>query len=409
VCSAVLVAAGFCGCAGEERQKETPDDGVGGADSGGTPGAGRASAGGLASPGSGGAAPSAGGAAPSSGGKSGKSGTGGGDASGGNNTGGNNAGGNNAGGSNSAGGNSGSGGGASNAGGNAGTASGGHGGSSKPPYDAHRDPNAPGILIHVENDCPFDLWIHGAGKGAVLDPDNKRLGTGESQDYTAPDEWSAARVTAYGAAPDAQGRPQQEFDKVEMTLGKKIINYNITYVDWLGLPVEMLALGSGADCKSVGCYIPVDDVSKRCPDGLLSGKKCRSAGSYCADGGNQSSAFCHALDAQIAKCAGDAQHYPECGGAAGATTGQVYGCAGFFGGSPKWCAALNRGMLDAPDNGTISEYYTHPPFNTYSQWVHSVCPGIYAFPYDDYGKTNESGFHACGGGRQLNITFCPSG
>jgi hypothetical protein len=293
----------------------------------------------------------------------------------------------------------------------AGAPIGGRGGSSstRPIYDAHRDPNAAGILIHVENACPFDIWIHGAGKGAVLDPDNQRFMPGDAQDYTAPDDWSAARVTAYGAAPNAQGQPQQELDKVEMTLGKKVINYNITYVDWLGLPVEMIALGSGTDCKSVGCYIPVADVAQRCPDGLLSGTKCRSAGSYCSAAANSSSSFCHALDDQIAKCAGDAQLYPQCGGAAGATTAQVYGCAGFFSGSPKWCAALNRGMLDDPDNGTISEYYTHPPFNAYSQWVHSVCPGIYAFPYDDYGKSNESGFHACGGGRQLNITFCPAG
>jgi hypothetical protein len=400
VCSALLFATALGGCAGESTAPGSEDAGGSGGSAGGESGAGGATAGGLASSGNGGdPAPSTGGATSSSGGKAGKSGAGG-----------SAAGGASAGGTTSAGSGGDAGGrGGTSTGGAAGTASGGHGGSGKPIYDAHRDPNAAGILIHVENDCPFDLWIHGAGKGAVLDPDNKRLGTGESQDYTAPDEWSAARVTAFGAAPDAQGHPQQELDKVEMTLGKKIINYNITYVDWLGLPVEMIALGSGTDCKSVGCYIPVDDVSKRCPDGLLSGKKCRSAGSYCADAGNQSSAFCHALDAQITKCAGDAQHYPQCGGAAGATTGQVYGCAGFFGGSPKWCAALNRGMLDDPDNGNISEYYTHPPFNTYSQWVHSVCPGIYAFPYDDYGKTNESGFHACGGGRQLNVTFCPSG
>jgi hypothetical protein len=66
-------------------------------------------------------------------------------------------------------------------------------------------------------------------------------------------------------------------------------------------------------------------------------------------------------------------------------------------------------MLDDPDNGDISLYYKTPPFNTYAWWVHGVCPGIYAFPYDDYGKSNESGFHSCTGGTQLNITFCPSG
>ncbi len=97
---------------------------------------------------------------------------------------------------------------------------------------------------------------------------------------------------------------------------------------------------------------------------------------------------------------------PGCGSG---STPQVYGCAGFFAGSPKWCAALNRGMIDDPDNGDVALYYQNAPYNMYAKWVHSTCPGIYAFPYDDYGRTNESGFHACTGGTQLDITFCPAG
>ncbi len=99
-----------------------------------------------------------------------------------------------------------------------------------------------------------------------------------------------------------------------------------------------------------------------------------------------------------------------CAGAAGATTPEVFACSGnFFSQDPKWCAALNRGMLDDPDNGDITRYYQTEPFNSYSKWVHSTCPGLYAFPYDDYGPTNESGFHSCGGGTQLNITFFQAG
>jgi hypothetical protein len=38
------------------------------------------------------------------------------------------------------------------------------------------------------------------------------------------------------------------------------------------------------------------------------------------------------------------------------------------------------------------------------------CPGIYAFAYDDYPAAGgESGFHACTGGKQMEITFCPAG
>jgi hypothetical protein len=265
----------------------------------------------------------------------------------------------------------------------------------------------------VRNGCPFDLWIRGTGQGAILQPDNVRLPTGASQDYDAPESWPAARVTAYLSAP-----PGDEADKVEMTLERKVdlgvlknvINYNITYVDWLALPMEMVALGTGSDCKAVSCNLPEAQVLSGCPAGLLSGKRCLSAGTYCADPSNQGQPFCHALDARAAQCAQDATKYPGCGPAAGATTPAVYACSGsFFSQSPKWCAALNRGMLDAPDNPDIGAYYTNEPYNTYAKWVHATCPGIYAFPYDDYGRTNESGFHSCTGGRQLNITFCPAG
>jgi len=268
-------------------------------------------------------------------------------------------------------------------------------------YIADRNANSQGILIHVANDCPFNLWIRGVGGGGILQPDNAQIGTGESRDYIAPDQWNAARVTAYGSTP-----PANELDKIELTLGNKIINYNITYVDWVGLPVEVVGIGTGSDCKAVGCYVPHAQITQGCPDDLLSGQRCVSAGSYCLNGANQSKPYCHALDSAIAQCAGKPGCTPG-----NATTVDAYSCrlGSFFANSPKWCAAVNRGMVDDPDNGNIALYYQKPPYNSYARWVHGLCPGIYAFPYDDYGHANESGFHSCIGGRQLNITFCPSG
>jgi hypothetical protein len=70
------------------------------------------------------------------------------------------------------------------------------------------------------------------------------------------------------------------------------------------------------------------------------------------------------------------------------------------------CAALNRGMTRDPDNANASLYYKNPPYNTYSKWVHDVCPDIYAFSYDDW--QSHGGFRACSG-NELRITFCPSG
>ncbi|HEY0133561.1 MAG TPA: beta-1,3-glucanase family protein, partial [Nannocystis sp.] len=102
----------------------------------------------------------------------------------------------------------------------------------------------------------------------------------------------------------------------------------------------------------------------------------------------------------------------------------VYACSGYFDSQPpncmpatkdchfegnKWCAALNRGMLNDPESVDTSEYYQSTPHNTYSKWVHATCPGIYAFAYDDYPASGgESGFRACKAPR-LDITFCPAG
>src|SRR5262249_53935261 len=160
---------------------------------------------------------------------------------------------------------------------------------------------------------------------------------GGSQDYTAPDTWEAARVTAFQDA-----ALKQQLDKVEMTIVNKVINYNITYVDWMGLPVEMIAYGSGSDCKRVGCYVQDPQLLATCPAGLLSGKQCTSVHWFCENAANAANPYCKALDGQFAKCAA--------AGCPMATTTQVYGCNGPYSNQPKWCAALNRGRPMNPDD-----------------------------------------------------------
>jgi hypothetical protein len=262
-----------------------------------------------------------------------------------------------------------------------------------PPYVA---PAHQGLLVSVLNNCKRDLWIHAEGGGGVLMPDNLKLSSGQRHDYVPPD-WPFAWVSAY-----ADG-PQQGFiERAEMTLVLGVMNYRLQYIDGIGLPLEVVGVGSGDDCKRAGCYVPESDIAASCPDGLYDGKRCQSAGAYCAVAANQSKPFCHALDQKIASCA---QSQSGCQGAQGATTPQAYDCDKFFGGNPKWCAALNRGMLESPDN---PNGYLSPPFNTYAAWLHDLCPGIYAFPYDDYANTNDT-FHTCRNGGQINVTFCPAG
>ncbi len=263
------------------------------------------------------------------------------------------------------------------------------------------------VEVGVRNNCGFSIWIHGEGNGGVLGPDDQELKPHGIAWYDAPRAWSAARITAYGDGPR-----KTELDKVEMTLvadpaAGEVLNYNVTYVDWLALPVEITSTGGGGDCKPVGCYVKQADVLNGCPSGLLDGKRCLSPRSFCLDPTHSGTPLCNSLAAEITKCV---QGKPGCAHAAGATTAEVFACSGKFSEDPKWCAALNRHMLEEPDSTDKSKYYLTEPYNTYSKWVHQVCPGIYAFAYDDYpAASGESGFHACTQGKELEITFCPAG
>lgn len=270
-----------------------------------------------------------------------------------------------------------------------------------PPYTA---PAHTGNLIHVKNGCSFPLWLHGVGGGAILMPDDLKVNAGETHDFTVGD-WPFAWVTAY-----LDGPQQNMIARAELNLFPTgLLSYKLGYIDGIGLPMEVQGMGPGADCKRVGCYVPQARIVADCPDGLLAGKMCGSAGAFCEVAANAAKPYCHALDAAIAKCVASV---PGCQDAAGATTGNVYRCDKGFGDKPNVCAALNRGMVDDATNTSITSYYAKGPSNSYAAWLHDICPGLTAFPYDD-AQTTEDSFHACQGpannSTQLNITFCPAG
>lgn len=281
--------------------------------------------------------------------------------------------------------------------------------------------------FNVINRCGVPLTIHAANNAnVVLQPDLKVLQTGDWQQYPVPPEWPAGRIVAYTKDPV---QSPEAHEKVEVTVTGGIMNYNITFVDYVSLPSEMRAVGPNCPKTAdfdpqIGCYVERDALLAGCPDDLLAGDRCLSANLYCADGAHKDLPYCHALDAAIAACV--AQHPETCGLAAqlGSGTPEVYACAGYFDSQPancappspschaegnRWCAALNRGMLAAPEDPDPSHYYQAAPYNTYSKWVHETCPGIYAFAYDDYpANANESGFRACEAPR-LDVVFCPVG
>ena len=272
---------------------------------------------------------------------------------------------------------------------------------SNPPAD-----QANMIEIGVKNGCGFPITVHGAGAEGVLQPDWAELKTGETRWYYAPQKWTAARVTAFKGGPQGV-----EMEKAEMTFVPQasgvVLNYNVTYVDWLGLPIKVNAVGGGADCRPASCEVAQASVLSGCPDGLRQGDKCIAPRTYCLDPKNQGTELCNRLNNEINRCASTKA---GCGHAAGARTPEVYACSGAFANDPKWCAALNRAMLDNPDSTDRSLFYRNQPYNNYSKWVHNVCPGLYAFPYDDYPSgVDESGFRACTQGKRMEVTFCPKG
>src|SRR5271156_4718272 len=91
-------------------------------------------------------------------------------------------------------------------------------GATLPPAAGTTGPTGPstGLIVQVTNLCPVDVWIHGTGGGGTLTPDNVQLVPGASQQYNAPLTWAAARVYAYLEAPDGNGNPQGQNDKIEM-------------------------------------------------------------------------------------------------------------------------------------------------------------------------------------------------
>jgi len=270
-----------------------------------------------------------------------------------------------------------------------------------PDPPATTPPNIAGNNIQIMNNCNLTLYIRTEGGGSPS-PTDMTLAAGQKQQISRS-SWPGGWIEAHSAMPIGD---TNLLERVEITVVRGDIWYKLQYLNGIALPIEIYASGTGPECnKRTGCYVSRQQVMTDCPDGLLVGQACLAPGVYCADAANQAKPVCHALDSQIAACAASS----ACGAPAGLTSKQAYDCDKFFGTSYKWCAAINRGMLDSPDSTDSSLFYKKAPYNDFSAWVHSFCH-TWAFPYDDYnGATADDTMHTCRTATGASVTFCPNG
>lgn len=279
-----------------------------------------------------------------------------------------------------------------------------------PPFGASTVTTS-GLLVRVMNNCAFPLWIHGQGNDGAggtntLAPDNKQLAQGQEQDYDAKTDFGSARVTAYKAGPG-----QNEAQFVEMNYVNGQLGYNVSYVDYLGLPVEVTAT-----CGTTACYAPLATILDGCPSQLATADRCVSPDDWCNDPTNAATDYCKVFDTtaqqalQLPQCQTDLKAWLAQGQghsmATVGTTPSVYACKDFWASSSFCCAVVNRGVVASATPTDPCGFYKSPPYNTYSKWVHEKCPMIYSFPYDD--AAGQSGYHQCNT-NELRITWCPGG
>ncbi len=263
--------------------------------------------------------------------------------------------------------------------------------------------NPKGLIFRFMNNCPMTLWAQVAGvPGGVVE-----LATKTWKEYDLPNV--NGRISVFeNAAPGQAGSYQINFMELNARPGMAL-NYNLSNVDWVGLPVEVNGIGTDRTCGVTACYTPLANMLNGCPPSLVDNTHhtCQAPKNYCSSPAHATEALCTALDqAGAAAIMSD----PKCtagGSLAQAGSGsKIYGCAGFWGGSPYCCAKVNRGYGGANNDNTQNcNYYKTEPYSSYSKYAQTVCPYVYSFAYDDV--NDQSGFHTCNKGTELDVTWCP--
>ena len=259
--------------------------------------------------------------------------------------------------------------------------------------------NPKGIILRLMNNCPIDLWVSGANLTAVELPP-KQTGTAPAEKvYDWPG--GGGRITANLNSANGFNMAFIEFNAQK----GKALNVDNSYVDWVGLPIEVKG-NDTATCLT-SCYQPYAHMMDGCPTQLIDAthKVCQAPKNWCGQGTNSKDPICTGIvAAAMATAAAD----PKCNLGTD-TAANIYGCGG------KWnnnycCAEVTRGYKtdvgDANGNGTKNcNYYKQEPYSDYSAYSQKICPMIYSFAYDDW--NNQSGIQTCPGVTEMDVTYCP--
>jgi hypothetical protein len=293
--------------------------------------------------------------------------------------------------------------------------------------------------MNVYNNCPIPLWSHAiAATGCVgpsdggctmgpvpIDDGNVReIAPNAQYQYAGVGVVGGGRLYAYYQQPTtlqnitAPVSPYNQF--VEMTMVTMPVttdagtpssvwvqNYDISYVDYLSLPVSVQAENG---CAATTCGSQFSDWTAKlqeCPTALLntagSVGTCMGSYNYCitADGTqtyDQTKPYCSKMQT--------AHGYPGSAVYGGVFPNEPSSAVAFWDGVAGWNRGVDGGEADA------GAYYVNEPFNDYAKMIHvdmgcRLAPGqvgVYAFSTDDH--QGQSGFVECPS-NVLNVVWCP--
>jgi hypothetical protein len=271
--------------------------------------------------------------------------------------------------------------------------------------------NPSGIILRLMNNCPQTLWVQAAGiPGGSVELAGRVAGQPPAEKVF---DWPGLSGRMNVFENSANG---YNINFLEMNASRQALNVNNSNVDWVGLPVEVRG-DDRANCLTA-CYTPLAHMMDGCPPQLLDATHhvCTAPKNWCANAANANNPLCTALDAAGAAVIANDPKCKSGGSISAAGTGwKIYGCAGnggtnFWNQNPYCCAEVNRGYLTdvndpANDLTQNCNYYKQMPFNTYALYAQTVCPYVYAFPFDDV--NNQSGFQTCANAREMDVTWCP--